>query len=58
MVTTQTFSYSFLFFAVLTGCSVITDNHNKTIVCSNDWYALVEKQIPTGEGLGHGPDIG
>jgi hypothetical protein len=54
---TLTFTYTILF-SVLSGCSVVADKQHKTNVCSNDWYDLVERQIPAGDGLGHGPDIG
>jgi len=53
-----TFTYSILLFAIVSGCCVNADKQGNTQVCSKDWYALVEKQIPTGDGLGHGPDIG
>ncbi|MGE4049127.1 MAG: MliC family protein [Acetobacteraceae bacterium] len=26
--------------------------------CSRSWYEAVERQLPTGDGFGHGPDIG
>lgn len=26
--------------------------------CSADWYQLVEKQVGSGDGDGHGPDLG
>lgn len=26
--------------------------------CTDEWYSLVEKQVPTGDGSGHGPDLG
>ena len=26
--------------------------------CGDDWYALVESKLPTGDGAGHGPDPG
>jgi hypothetical protein len=42
----------------MSGCTVIKDKQHKTNLCSNDWYAFVEKQIFTGDGRGHGPDIG
>jgi len=27
-------------------------------VCSNEWYAKIESQFTTGDGQGHGPDLG
>lgn len=26
--------------------------------CSSDWYQQVESQVNTGDGAGHGPDLG
>jgi len=26
--------------------------------CSADWYRFVEQQVVTGDGQGHGPDMG
>jgi uncharacterized protein len=26
--------------------------------CSDAWYSLIEENVPTGDGRGHGPDIG
>lgn len=26
--------------------------------CSNDWYQQVDSQVVTGDGQGHGPDLG
>jgi hypothetical protein len=40
------------------GCAVPEDNSDGKNLCSSDWYSLVEKQIPTGDGEGHGPDPG
>lgn len=28
------------------------------VPCSNSWYQFLEGQVPTGDGQGHGPDIG
>jgi len=55
---TLTVTFTILFFAIITGCSVLEDKEHNTNVCSDDWYALVEKQIFTGDGRGHGPDVG
>ena len=27
-------------------------------LCSDAWYRSIEEQVPTGDGRGHGPDIG
>jgi hypothetical protein len=40
------------------GCIENNTSHAGQQVCSNDWYLLVEKQISTGDGQGHGPDLG
>ena len=40
------------------GCATSEDDGVRENPCSSDWYALVEKQIPTGDGQGHGPDPG
>ncbi|PKH06888.1 hypothetical protein [Moritella sp. Urea-trap-13] len=26
--------------------------------CTNDWYAKIDRQLVTGDGQGHGPDLG
>jgi len=28
------------------------------ILCSDEWYRTTENKVPTGDGQGHGPDIG
>jgi len=27
-------------------------------LCSDSWYRLIEEKVPTGDGQGHGPDVG
>jgi len=27
-------------------------------LCSNQWFLMVEEQLGTGDGAGHGPDVG
>ena len=27
-------------------------------VCSETWYRTIDEQVPTGDGQGHGPDVG
>jgi len=39
-------------------CTVFDSNESNRIICSNAWYTVVEEQIPTGDGQGHGPDLG
>lgn len=52
----------FVIYAILvmasTSCTGIDKHNSKTMGCSNEWFALVERQIPTGDGQGHGPDLG
>ena len=51
----------FAFIGIListTGCMTSGDDGVRQGPCSSDWYALVEKRIPTGDGHGHGPDQG
>ncbi|RLA19054.1 MAG: hypothetical protein DRQ61_12120 [Gammaproteobacteria bacterium] len=43
---------------LINGCAGMSENSTKSHSCSNEWYALVEKQIPSGDGQGHGPDMG
>ena len=40
------------------GCTTTSDLSLKTQPCTSEWYQQVEKQITTGDGLGHGPDPG
>ena len=28
------------------------------VQCSDAWYRFIEEKVPTGDGQGHGPDIG
>ena len=41
-----------------TAYAVSEKNVVSTNLCSTEWYSLVEKQILTGDGKGHGPDPG
>ncbi|ETX10312.1 hypothetical protein MUS1_15465 [Marinomonas ushuaiensis DSM 15871] len=47
-----------LIFLVNLGCARITNDQEFMQNCTNDWYQLVEDQISTGDGQGHGPDLG
>jgi hypothetical protein len=40
------------------GCSGTTSNQAIIQACTEDWFRLVEGQISTGDGQGHGPDLG
>jgi hypothetical protein len=50
----------FLIFAV--GSSAVsageTSISETKALCSDSWYQFVEEQVSTGDGLGHGPDLG
>lgn len=50
-------SFVTLLLVVIVGCSSIDENSNANF-CTSDWYALVEKQVFTGDNQGHGPDVG
>jgi hypothetical protein len=48
-----------LAFSLLTlGCSTSQDISGLKQACTTDWYSVVEKQVPTDDGHGHGPDLG
>ncbi len=40
------------------GWATSEDNNFQKNICTSDWYSLVEKQVLTGDGSGHGPDLG
>lgn len=40
---------------VLTGNSGEMEMH---VLCTDAWYRYIEENVPTGDGQGHGPDIG
>ncbi|BBB26165.1 hypothetical protein [Amphritea japonica] len=41
-----------------TSCTGIDKQNDKIAGCSHEWFTLVEKKVPTGDGQGHGPDSG
>ena len=47
---------------MLCGCSALThqsaNNESAKVLCSSTWYQRVEKKVITGDGQGHGPDLG
>lgn len=43
---------------VLTACQSQTIQAETQELCTEPWYRAVESSIPTGDGMGHGPDIG
>lgn len=42
----------------LSACRGQRSQTEKSILCTNSWYHSVELAIPSGDGTGHGPDIG
>lgn len=40
------------------GCSDTTRNQAIIQACTEDWFRMVEDQLATGDGQGHGPDPG
>jgi len=47
---------------VTTGCASAGDTANAAmesgVYCSDTWYRSVERKLTTGDGRGHGPDVG
>ncbi len=39
-------------------CASSSGNQTNSQACTNEWFLFVEEQIPTGDGQGHGPDLG
>jgi hypothetical protein len=50
-------SFATCLFLVTAGCSRV-DETSAANICSAEWYALVQKQVLTGDSQGHGPDAG
>jgi hypothetical protein len=54
----------FLLFAIVvivvivSGCVDPAEMSQSPVPCTESWYEYVESIIPTGDGMGHGPDIG
>ncbi|MGI9280655.1 MAG: hypothetical protein ACR2PX_13690 [Endozoicomonas sp.] len=42
---------------LLAGCSSHNGKEPKSM-CTESWYEYVESRVPTGDGMGHGPDPG
>lgn len=42
------------------GCAVSAPyrSASASVACSDEWYRSVEQRLPTGDGQGHGPDLG
>lgn len=47
-----------LFISLASGCAAIDKQASKNQECTEDWYTLLESKVSTGDGHGHGPDIG
>lgn len=48
-----------VFVVSCTGTSSVVKSAQKTNVpCSGEWYQSIEEKVTTGDGHGHGPDIG
>ncbi|UTA48451.1 lysozyme inhibitor LprI family protein [Simiduia sp. 21SJ11W-1] len=56
------FCSALLLLMVLTGCTAShankTSEVNSEPLCSPQWYQAVDEKISTGDGQGHGPDLG
>ncbi|HEY7774621.1 MAG TPA: hypothetical protein VIC26_15660 [Marinagarivorans sp.] len=54
--------YILILLILIAGCSTKTDSANQTsaspVTCTNNWYQFVENAVQSGDGQGHGPDIG
>ena len=44
--------------AVNLGCAGTSRNQETAQDCTDEWFQIVENQISSGDGQGHGPDIG
>ena len=43
---------------LLVGCAADDPSAMRPEPCTEPWYAFVESQVPSGDGMGHGPDVG
>jgi hypothetical protein len=43
---------------LLTACAERGSQSEAPAPCTEPWYQAVEQNIPSGDGMGHGPDIG
>jgi hypothetical protein len=43
---------------LVAACNSDTTANGRPEPCTPAWYELVEAEIPTGDGMGHGPDQG
>jgi len=42
----------------LTACNREEPLSEASVQCSEAWYRTIEEKLPTGDGQGHGPDVG
>lgn len=51
-----------IFLIVTANCAKVGNSGTLTpdaeVFCSDQWFRFVEEKVPTGDGQGHGPDIG
>ena len=51
-----------MFLADATGFAKASDAANMAsetgVLCTAAWYQSIEEKVPTGDGRGHGPDVG
>jgi hypothetical protein len=40
------------------GCTTIEESDSSKTLCEPHWYSLAENKVNTGDGRGHGPDLG
>ena len=43
---------------ILTSCGSDESGSPEPVQCSDTWYRYVDGQLTTGDGQGHGPDLG
>ena len=43
---------------IIVACNDDAVKSTDVALCSQQWYSLVEKKVVTGDGKGHGPDLG
>lgn len=46
------------FLCAQSACQSIPKQTETQSLCTESWYQSVEQAIPSGDGMGHGPDIG
>jgi len=44
--------------SLLLACDSANNNEAPAFKCTSDWYELVDKMVQSGDGRGHGPDVG